>query len=126
MLYSDKEIEAFIRYYLERYRQKSDDDFEYEGQVCDDYFRHCDGETALKIVIQLLEHCDNDMEIAYVAAGPLEDLIGRKDAPYDALDTAVRQQPLMRQAIQGVWHTDTNTPAGKWLKQVIDKYNLKP
>jgi hypothetical protein len=79
----------------------------------------------LEFVNELIQACLNDAEIAYVAAGPLEDLIRKHHlAIKDTLIELVRKEAKMRQAIQGVWLAHGSAPR-KTLDEILKKYDLK-
>ena len=80
----------------------------------------------LRIIMQLVNRAETDNQLGYIAAGPLEDILG-KDSNCDAkIDQAVRTNKKMRQAICGVWHSNMRTTQGKTLHAILDKYDLYP
>ena len=77
------------------------------------------------IIIKLVAMAKKDSHLAYIAAGPLEDILGM-DANCDAkIDEAVSHNANMRKAICGVWASDRTTPKGKALHAILQKYGLQ-
>lgn len=75
--------------------------------------------NSLTFVNELIQACHNDAEIAYVAAGPLEDLITKHHLVIkEPLIELVRKEKKMRQAIQGVWLTQGSAPR-KTLDEIL-------
>ncbi len=79
--------------------------------------------TKLIITIALLNEAKNDREIAYIAAGPLEKIIGKDDAVDEELDKKIAINPKLRKAICGVWLAEKSYQ-GKVLRRILAKYNL--
>jgi len=77
----------------------------------------------LNIILEMVDYAKSDAELAYVAAGPLEVLIQEGSSIYPRLDIEIRKNPNMRKAICGVWINE-NSPAGKWLREILNKYGL--
>lgn len=66
---------------------------------------------ALDFVLAALEHFSKDRDIAYLAAGPLEDLV-TKHGPIliDRIETAARQDRRFRYLLSGIWGSDRTDP----------------
>jgi hypothetical protein len=78
----------------------------------------------LTFVFELLQACHNDMEIAYVAAGPLEDIFYPHHLVIkNELSIMVRQHAFMRKAIQAIF-ASPGSPARKSLDEILNKYGL--
>lgn len=107
--------------YLQYYRTKKDEYWwSYEKIV--DLMESAD---SLAFVNELIQACQNDDEIAYVAAGPLEDLITKHNETIkDALIELVRKDKKVRQAIQGVWIAK-GSPSRKTLDEILKMFDLK-
>lgn len=68
-------------------------------------------EEAWPVILALLERAPDDLAIAFVAAGPLEDLI-RDHGPrfLDRLEAQARTSARFRGALSGVWGWEDMTP----------------
>lgn len=76
-------------------------------------------------IVELINNCSTIEEIAYVAAGPLEDLLSNFPLQIkEKLDLQVKQNPKFRQAIQGVWATKGST-GRQVLDDILKKYGLQ-
>jgi hypothetical protein len=61
-------------------------------------------EQAWPIILLLIERAPDDETMAFVAAGPLEDLAYRHGRQFaDRLVAQTRRDPRFRQAIRGIW-----------------------
>jgi uncharacterized protein DUF6869 len=61
-------------------------------------------ETAWEVVTMLVERANDPAELAYVAAGPLEDLIHRHGARLvDRMEVQSRRSAQFRRALGAVW-----------------------
>lgn len=61
-------------------------------------------DVAWPIILSLIEHAPDDESLAFVAAGPLEDLIQRHGQRFsDRLEDQARRDPRFRQALGDVW-----------------------
>jgi hypothetical protein len=62
------------------------------------------GVAAIELVVALIETAPDDAGIAYVGAGPLEDLVHEHGGSLvDDLDRVARQNPAFGQAMRSVW-----------------------
>ncbi|KTD61881.1 DUF6869 domain-containing protein [Legionella spiritensis] len=78
----------------------------------------------LPFIFQLIQACQNDEEIAYVAAGPLHDLFRTHHlAIKSALDIMVRGDMNMRKAIQALIFAEGSSER-KTLNEILNKYGL--
>lgn len=119
MLLNDEKIKELASSYLEEYRicRKSDDFFEAWESVRQ--ITEQSPDQGMELVKRLVFLAKDEEELAYIAAGPLEDLIDyHAEAIQEDLRILVRQMPLMRRAMKHVWHTDPNTPAGNLMKNL--------
>lgn len=83
-----------------------------------------DIETGLDFISNFLSACENDYEIACVAAGPLEDLIHKFPKEIaEPLERLVRTNTLFRKAITAVWVSE-GSAAQITVKNIIKKYGL--
>lgn len=79
---------------------------------------------AIEDVAALVEACETDEDLAYVAAGPLEDLLSNFPMEVkEPLDKQVRKSPKMRKAVQGAFASEGSTPR-KVLDEILQKYGL--
>ena len=77
------------------------------------------------MMIKLIEMTKTDHQIAFIVAGPLEDILG-KDSPCDKLiDQAVGDNHNMSKVIRAVWATDSHTAKAKALQAILKKHNLR-
>lgn len=78
----------------------------------------------LGFVFKLIQACRDDSEIAYVAAGPLRDLlIAQHLVIKEQLSVMVRQHKSMQKAIQALI-LSPGTPERKTLDEILNKYGL--
>jgi hypothetical protein len=78
----------------------------------------------LDFVFKLIQACQDDAEISYVAAGPLEDLFSAQHLVIkDKLSVMVRQHKNMRKAIQAFF-CSPGSPERKTLDEILKKYGL--
>lgn len=116
--HSQQEI---IAAYLHYYRTKKEEYWWAYQDIVD----IIDSPDCLAFVLELIHACHNDAEIAFVAAGPLEDLLNKHhEHVKDALSELVRSDEKMRKAIQGVW-IGKGKQSRKALDEILEKYNLK-
>jgi hypothetical protein len=112
--------QEIIDAYLHYYRSKNDEYWWAYQEIVD----LVDSPDCLPFIVELIHACHNDAEIAYVAAGPLEDLFNKHHlAVKDQLNELVRKDEKMRKAIQGVWLAQ-GSPSRKTLDEILKKYNL--
>ena len=73
----------------------------------------------------MLDCCKDDFEVAYIAAGPLENLIWKRSGEiFKPLDIYVRKHQVFRKALRAVWARE-GSQARAVLDQLLKKYNLK-
>lgn len=114
--YSHKEI---IDAYLNYYRAKKKEYWWAYEQVTE----LVESPNSLELVHELIQACRDDAEIAYVAAGPLEDLLSKHHLVIkESLIELVRKEKKMRQAVQGVWLAQGSAPR-KTLDEILKKYD---
>ena len=83
---------------------------------------HEGGIDAIQLIVALVETAPDDVSVADVSAGPLEDLIHeRGDSLVDDLDRLARQNPLFSRAMASVWLTTgvLNSDVERRLRQWI-------
>ena len=74
--------------------------------------------------MQLIEKSETDLQIARIAAGPLEDWLATRWRDIgNLLEEPTRQSKKMREALSCVWLME-NTPEGKILKDLKVKYSI--
>jgi len=80
------------------------------GEALDE-LRCRDPQTALDLVFEAVRRSEDDATLAYIAAGPLEDLIvDHGDRFIDRIDLEASQEPRFRRALRGVWGHDRMSP----------------
>lgn len=78
----------------------------------------------LSFIEALLAQANNPAELAYIAAGPLEDFfIKNYEVLGEPFDKLLRTNSKMRQALTGIWISE-NTKARIALDKLLDKYHL--
>ena len=75
------------------------------------------------VILELIKAAQTDYQLSIIAAGPLEDNIGRDEESDAMIDEAVKNCKNMQKAICGVWH-NRDTPQGKVLHVILEKYRL--
>jgi hypothetical protein len=66
-----------------------------------------DPEEAWPWIVEMVQRAPNDRILAFVAAGPLEDLIRLHAATFiDRIETAAKNDREFRKALSGVWVAD--------------------
>lgn len=110
-------IDAYLQYY-----RTNEDEYWWAYEEINNLI---ESPESLPFISELIQACLNDAEIAYVAAGPLEDLITKHHLVIkDTLIELVRREPKMRRAIQGVWLAQGSAPR-KTLDEILKKLDLK-
>jgi len=98
-------LDLCVRAFLEYYRSK----FKKYTWVCEyaEKLIQTNPEASLQFVIELLATSQNEQEIAYVASGPLEELLHRHILTIrNEIKLQIEENPLMRTAIRYVWAPD--------------------
>jgi hypothetical protein len=63
-------------------------------------------EEAWKVLLALIEHAPDDAALAYVAAGPLEELlVAYGTRVIERVETMARRDRRFRDALEGVWQS---------------------
>lgn len=89
---------AYLEYYRSEFKKYS-----WAYDYVEELVRK-DPHESLEFVIELLNLCHNEQEIAYIAAGPLEDLLHRHlNSIQHDIEIYCSQDKLMRAAIRYVW-----------------------
>ena len=79
-----------------------------------------DPETAWPVIREALRRSSNDQVLAFVAAGPLEDLIRLHARTFiDRIETASNADDQFRRAVSGVWVSDLPDDIERRLDRVI-------
>ncbi len=111
--------EETIRDYLKYYRTRDD----HHWWAVEAVQKIIQSPQGLACVFQLIQASDDDLELAYVAAGPLEECFEKHHASIkDQLSTLVRQYPKMRKAIQAIFISKHDVR--KTLDEILNKYGL--
>lgn len=115
-------LPELVSAYLMHYRTK-DKTLSSAWEAVDDAVH--DLECGLPLCLALIEAAANDAELAYVAAGPLEDLLTRVGgAAADALELPARTSQKVRQALACVWLSSSSPAYPKW-HSLTQQYRLK-
>lgn len=114
---SDTTIKKLVHDYIEYGRTKH--------KMYDWAYEHVSSNLHIDLVILLIEACETDKDIAWVAAGPLEDIMQKEpDLIKATLDLTARRSSKMRKALEGVWLTP-DTKAHDLLSHLLKKYKLR-
>jgi hypothetical protein len=83
-------------------------------------------EPGLSLCLALVEAAENPVELAYIAAGPLEDLLKRVGIPAaQALEMPARQSAKVREALQQAWLSPDDAAYKLW-REMVEKYSSNP
>ncbi len=105
--------------YLQHYRSGSKEDswaFDEVVEACNDL------ESGIKVTLSLLAFAKNEIEISYIAAGPVEDILkwhGNKAIPY--FENASQYSENVRKALAGVWINEKDKAFSEW-ERLITKF----
>jgi hypothetical protein len=72
-------------------------------------------ERGVEITLKLINSADDELYLAYVAAGPLEDILkwhGSAAIPY--IEGAATESDKVRQALAGVWLSSADEAFSEW------------
>ena len=79
-------------------------------------------EFGLPLCLALVEAAANPAELAYIAAGPLEDLLRRRGTPAaQALEAPARVSARVREALHQVWLSPDDAAYTAW-RAMVKKY----
>ncbi len=110
-----------IEAYLSDYRTKNNA----FGWAFNEIVDITDSPNGLTFVFELVKACQNDQELGYVAAGPLEDLLNKHHLVIKKdLSDLIRQNVVMRKAIQGVWLAK-GSASRRTLDEILNENGLK-
>jgi|KBSMisStandDraft_5_1062788.scaffolds.fasta_scaffold787331_2 hypothetical protein len=88
-----------------------------------DVLEACDDLTkGIEVTLALIAEARNEGELAYVAAGPLEDILklhGTRAIP--ALEAAAETSPNVRKALSGVYLSEHHEAFSEW-RRLVDQY----
>ncbi|WP_376752186.1 DUF6869 domain-containing protein [Stutzerimonas kunmingensis] len=105
--------------YFAHYRTK-DSSLYWAWEAVDDAMHEL--EHGLPLCLGLIDASENDAELAYVAAGPLEDLLMRVGAPAaNALEEPVRSSIKARLTLTCVWLSPEAEAYHKW-HSLVEQY----
>ena len=82
-----------------------------------------DPEMGWLLVLDLVEAAPDDLVLANIAAGPLENLLNNSsDLLVDRVDNEARRNPKFRRCLTGVWGLPTSIQSriAKYLSTVVD------
>lgn len=99
--------------YLKHYRSGDADDF----WAFEDVINACGNlRDGFPVAMALISQAQDDLELAYVAAGPVEDLLKWHGVPALALfEKAAENSGKVRRALANVWIKDTDEAYSGWL-----------
>jgi len=103
-------------------RQAQTDDFSWTF-ACMDEVVTAVPELAFRCILAALEVCGDDRDIAYLAAGPLEDLIIRHGPRViDAIEETAARNERFRRLLSGIWgESRTHPEVWSRLQRVLRK-----
>lgn len=103
---------------MEQYRTKSDDLF-WAFEKVDDLCHSIEG---AQIAIRILQMCETKEEIAYVAAGPVEDVLKRVGTPaIMVFERAAEANDRVKVGLSGAWIDKDDDVFDEW-KRLMMKY----
>jgi hypothetical protein len=83
---------------------------------------HNDPEMAWQFTLCAMNRCKDDAQLAYLAAGPLEDLLKKYGPQFiDRIEDEARKSEKMVRALSGVWLNDRYWVFPKWYA-IMEKY----
>ena len=106
--------DGYLRYYRSQWV------WEFEGYnevilLCDD------PDTAVEMCAALAEKCHSTEELAYIAAGPFEDVLKQHGVEViDSFKVAAAKSEKVRVALSGVWIRKTDPVFEAWKQMMID------
>jgi len=122
MIMADNKLDLCARAYLEYYRSEFKK-YAWAYDYADELIKQ-DPHESLEFVMELLSLCHNEQEVAYIAAGLLEDLLHRHlNSIRDDIETYCRQDKLMRVAVRYVWSQEKSL-VSNFLNQLHDKFGI--
>jgi hypothetical protein len=102
--------------YLEQFRTKSDDLFWAYEQV-DEFCHSIDG---AKLAVEILNLCETNEEIAYVAAGPVEDLLKRVGSPViPFFEQTAKDSEKVKIGLSGAWIGENDSVFNDWKRLMV-------
>ncbi len=108
--------------YLTEYTNKPCKECEsYDNQSCLDSPIDIMSIHSLHFISLLVDRCETTRELAYIAAGPLEDILS--SISENDLDCALQKSEKMRRALEGVWASN-GTEKRAMLDRLLLKYGL--
>jgi hypothetical protein len=111
-----------ISAYLTHFRTK-DDSLSWAWTAVDDAMYEL--QPGLSLCLELIEATENEEELAYVAAGPLEDLLVRVGVlAANSLEIPVRKSIKARLALSCVWLNPEAAAYPKW-HYLVQQYSSK-
>jgi len=115
----DKEAPSNYAYiaqqYLQHYRSRQSTDVLFSVWETVEKLVQENPQQAWCVIQHIINYAENDAEIAYVAAGPLEDLLQKHFLEIKAdLMVAMRTHTKIRKAVESVWLAP-DSPARQWL-----------
>ncbi|MCU1310799.1 MAG: hypothetical protein JWO20_1924 [Candidatus Angelobacter sp.] len=104
-----------------RYHQKHDKADEWAWEKVDDLVR-ADPDEGWRITFMLVNKAETDEALAYVAAGPLEDLLKNHGLTViDRIEEESRKNARLHLALSGVWGLKTLPVYDRWYA-LMQKY----
>jgi hypothetical protein len=115
--------EAYLRNHKARTQEpRSFDDFWAFSEVCD-IVRH-DPEGGWQVTSILLEMAMTDEVLAYVAAGPLEDLLKKHGSVMiDRIESLARKNDRLQLALSGLWINPSYEVYPRW-KAMMEEFGF--
>jgi len=105
-------IEEVVTGYYEYWQHRSDDCFwavEAVSELC------CDLAKGTDVALRLIATAEDNAYLAYVAAGPVEDLIKEYGgAALTLFEEAAETSPRVIEALAGVWLDPSDNGYGEW------------
>jgi hypothetical protein len=118
--------EELVMSYFRYYAGKREEDW-WAWQEVTDLVMQCPEKEGWDITLALIEHAPSKKALAYVAAGPLEDLMHyHGNLLIDRIEQESRRSVRFRHALTGVWLSKGTSIYERWYN-LMEKYGyLEP
>lgn len=102
----EKLVEGYLRHAASATRSQDDETFTWAYDAMDDLVRD-DPASAWPVIVALVARAADDLPLAYIAAGPLENILQAHGARIiDLVTECAQSDARMRRALTGVWGFD--------------------
>ena len=110
--WNEELLEAYLAYGARNRQAATESDLEWAFGRVDDLIREAPPADALALALALVQRTSDDALLAYVAAGPVEDLLCRHgESVLEPLLAAADRDPRVRVALERTWGSNRMDPA---------------